>query len=507
VSQFRKVWMSLVLVCAGLTGYWSCSSGGQRGEALARIHCGGCHLFPEPGLLPQRVWEQGVLPHMAARLGVSYRGMDLDSLHSTLDQAVVDAGVFPTVPVVSQQEWENIVAYYLKNAPKELPDTLKKAALQPLPGFQVRTPRQPVTAMVTAVRYDSLHQRIWVGQRSGATLVLDHRLRPLDSLYRSRSPFSDIRARKNEWDLLSMGIMDPNDKSTGDFIRISKEAGRWKAKTLVEGLQRPVHASFMDINEDGREDVVISEYGNYIGRLAWYETTAGDSTRRHLIEDRPGARQTYWHDYNGDGRKDLWVLWAQGDEQIAVYLNNGRGNLIKKVLLRFPPVYGSGYFELADFNGDGHVDILYANGDNADHSHTKKPYHGLRIFMNNGSGVFKESYFYPMPGATQALARDFDQDGDLDIAAIAFFPDFDKTPVESFVYLENQGNGRYLPRTFTDPNRGRWLTMDVADVDRDGDLDILLGSFSLTITPTPKDVKERWNRENKGVVLLENTLR
>jgi hypothetical protein len=464
-------------------------------------------LFPEPSLLPQKVWDEGVLPHMAARLGISYRGMDLDSLQSTNEQQVVDAGVFPVEPVVSQQEWESIVAYYLKNAPDELPDTVRKAALLPLTNFRVRTPRQPVPAMVTAVRYDSLHQQVWAGLRSGVTYVLDKNLRPVDSLFRSRSPFSDIRFRKNEWDLLSMGIMDPNDKSTGDWIRISKKGNQWVAKPLVEGLQRPVHASFADINDDGREDMVVSEYGNYIGRLAWYENLPNDSTRMHIIENQPGARQTYWHDYNGDGRKDLWVLWAQGDEQIAVYLNNGRGNLIKKVLLRFSPVYGSGYFELVDINKDGHMDILYANGDNADHSQTKKPYHGIRIFTNNGSGVFRETFFYPMHGATQALARDFDQDGDLDIAAIAFFPDYDQESAESFVYLENQGNGKYLPRTFSDPNVGRWLTMDVADVDQDGDLDILLGSFSLTITPTPKAIKERWNRENKGVILLENQLR
>ncbi|GAB3170140.1 FG-GAP repeat domain-containing protein [Telluribacter humicola] len=506
--RFSKVWFALVTLSTGAIGYWSCSTGGQQGgEALARTHCGGCHLFPEPSLLPKKVWDEGVLPHMAARLGISYRGLNLDSLHNANEQVVVDAGIFPVEPVVSQKEWESIVAYYLQNAPEKLPDTVRKEAPQLLTGFQVRTTPHPIQAMVTAVRYDSLNQRIWAGLRSGAIYVLDPNLRPVDSLFRSRSPFSDIRFRKNEWDLLGMGIMDPNDKSTGDLFRLSKEEGRWKGKALVEGLRRPVHMSQADINKDGREDVVVSEYGNYVGRLAWYEAMANDSMRMHIIEDRPGARQTYWHDYNGDGRKDLWVLWAQGDEQIAVYLNDDRGNFVKKVLLRFSPVFGSGYFELADFNKDGHMDILYSNGDNADHSHTMKPYHGIRIYLNNGSGVFKESFFYPMHGATQAQARDFDGDGDLDIAAIAFFPNYARQPVESFVYLENQGGGKYQPRTFGDTNLGRWLTMDIADVDRDGDQDILLGSFSLTITPTPKEVKERWNRENKGVVLLENKLR
>ena len=42
--------------------------------------------------------------------------------------------------------------------------------------------------------------------------------------------------------------------------------------------------------------------------------------------------------------------------------------LSSQELLRFQPVYGSSYFEFADFNKDGHKDILYTCGDNADFS-------------------------------------------------------------------------------------------------------------------------------------------
>ncbi len=38
------------------------------------------------------------------------------------------------------------------------------------------------------------------------------------------------------------------------------------------------------------------------------------------------------------------------------------------------------------------------------------------------------------------MARDFDGDGDLDLAVIAFFADYPKQPEEGFVYLENTGN-------------------------------------------------------------------
>src|SRR4029077_15370304 len=139
------------------------------------------------------------------------------------------------------------------------------------------------------------------------------------------------------------------------------------------------------------------------------------------------------------GLPDIWALFAQGDERIILYTNKGDGRFEEKNILSFPAVYGSTYFELDDFNGDGLPDILYTCGDNADFSPVLKPYHGVYIFMNDGNNNFKQKYFFPMYGCFKAIARDFDKDGDLDIAAISFFADYNNHPEESFVYLENKG--------------------------------------------------------------------
>ncbi|MEJ0083183.1 MAG: VCBS repeat-containing protein [Puia sp.] len=77
------------------------------------------------------------------------------------------------------------------------------------------------------------------------------------------------------------------------------------------------------------------------------------------------------------------------------------------------------------------------------------------------------------------MARDFDGDGDLDLAVISFFADYQKQPEEAFVYLENTGDFNFMPHSLLAGQRGRWLTMDVGDLNRDGKPDILLGNFSI----------------------------
>ena len=57
-----------------------------------------------------------------------------------------------------------------------------------------------------------------------------------------------------------------------------------------------------------------------------------------------------------------------------------------------------------------------------------------------------------------AKAVDFDQDGDLDLAVIAYYADFEHAPEKGFVYFENISKEGYKFKAYTlkKAKKGRW---------------------------------------------------
>jgi hypothetical protein len=184
---------------------------------------------------------------------------------------------------------------------------------------------------------------------------------------------------------------------------------------------------------------------------------------------------------NGDGAPNLIALFAQGDERIVMFANDGKGGLggEERVLARFPPVYGSIYFSMRDFNGDGKPDIVYVNGDNFDYSRILKPYHGVHILENDGRNNFRERFFFPVYGAARAEVADFDGDGRPDILVKSNFADFERHPERGLVFLQNVGNYKFMPYDFSAAATSQWNLTAIARLNGDDLPDIIIGAMNL----------------------------
>ncbi len=484
---------------------------GLSSKELAVAYCGACHLFPEPDLLTKEIWLKGIMPNMGARLGIrdsSYNPFEGLSLYES--SKIDRANIYPRTPLISREDMQRIKDFFQNESPENiLPQDLK---IKPdislkhfIPRIQNYNPTGP--ALTTLLKYDSASSLLFIGEASNQLNILDDEL-SLIKTYDIDSPAPYVKVSNTGFYLLTMGIMNPTEMSIGKFYHFETPENKLAdsdstRRILIDNLSRPVHVSFADLNQDNLEDVIICNFGNLLGDLSWYEADKEGKYKKHILKSLPGAIKTEVFDFDRDGLSDIIALMGQGNEGLFVFYNQGKGNFKEDNILRFPPVYGSNSFELVDFNNDGWMDILYTNGDNGDNSFSLKKYHGIRLFINNGENNFEEKYFYPLNGASKAMAHDFDMDGDYDIAAISFFPDYEGAPLEGFIYLENNGLYSFKASTFPEAIEGRWLVMEKGDFDKDNDTDLILGSFIYGVTPVPKDIQNTW-ADKPHVILLEN---
>jgi hypothetical protein len=466
----------------------------EDGGMLAQKYCSSCHLATAPSFLDKETWLKHVLPAMAPRLGIAVYGGD---------QYVNNPGKKTTV---SYDDWLKIVNYYGKTAPVKLPSAKPSSPL--VNDWAVFTLKKPVSqakyvSTTTLVSIDTANQQVFSGDAT--TNEVSQWNQKLNPKVFAKLPSPAVYVTypaKNQNVFTCIGDLMAIDVAEGKVLAFDKKNPA-KADTIATNLPRPVQSISADFNKDGLPDYVVCGFGHNIGSLYWLKQKQNHQFEKINLRDVPGAIQATIGDYNNDGWPDLMCLFAQAQEGIWLFLNDQHGGFTTKNLIRFLPVFGSNSFQIADFNHDGKPDILYTCGDNSDYSKILKPYHGVYIYLNQGNFKFKQSYFYPIDGCTKAIATDFDNDGDLDIATIAFFSDFKNSPAKGFFYFEQDKPLHFIPHAVPVNKQGRWICMDVNDWNHDGKPDIVLGNFSMGFNNIDGFTPD-WNLKQPLIVLENN---
>jgi hypothetical protein len=509
-----------------LTGIISCNrptdatrsdTNEQDGARLAATYCSSCHAFVPPEKLIKSSWKEDVLPSMGNRLGIYKDNKRPANLIERGEggQIVEAANIFPSTPAISTDDWERIVNYYISKAPESIPAGSTTPIPVGLPHFEYKVYKlpspMPLTSFVTILPETSQIAFGTTYGRSYTLNILNADLKNVKSYKMTALPIQFTKIKKDSYSLTTIGKGSfPTDARDGWVSHLHlDELNNLSTETslVLNKLKRPVNIVYKDLNSDGLDDIVACEFGSYTGTLGWYENKK-DKYEFHLLIGKPGATKVVIDDVDADGKPDLIALMAQGDEGIFYFHNNGNGFDPAHSILSFSPLAGSTFFDYIDFNGDGIKDIIYTCGDNADQTPFLKEYHGIYVFLGQPDFTFKQHFFHQLNGAYKAIAKDYDLDGDLDIAAISYFPDYTNAQEEGFIYLQNQGNGKFNVSTFAEVGIGRWIAMDANDYDNDGDVDIVLGS-NVSILPMGDvtGINKRWLKEGVSLVVLENKVK
>ena len=477
----------------------------SKQQKLFTKHCGSCHMLPHPQDITKDLWRSNVLPLMAIRMGIKDDTYErrLSEEEKEVEQ---NAGLIPEQPLISTEDFESIAAYIISLAPDTIPHDLQRLSrTKPLQQFL----RQDVAiegskpSLITALKCDTTSGSLWIANFYNQVINWKWKDGILSGLEVS-SPVVHFSFYKGNIFFTAIGDLLPSELSRGTLGYLN----RGRALPVLSSLHRPVFAQIEDLNDDSTPEIIVSNFGKNLGGLSLFK--GGNNSQpltEQVLMSLPGATKTYIADMNADGRKDILALLAQGDESIYIFYNQGDLKFVPKRILRYPPHYGTSDFLLLDYNKDGRLDIVTAHGDNADYSIMLKPYHGIRISINEGNDVYQEEFFFPIYGVTRLLAEDFDQDGDVDFAANSFYPDYGQLVHESFVYLENNGTSNYNFQAYAHhasvPVKS--LTMEKTDIDGDGDVDIILGNFAFSPVAAPAELERKWKSADYDLIVFLNS--
>ncbi len=240
-----------------------------------------------------------------------------------------------------------------------------------------------------------------------------------------------------------------------------------------------------DINNDGLEDIFFGGAKDFRGQI-FAQTKAGRFEKvENSVFDRTMISEDVdcaLFDANGDGFLDLYVASGGNEFNPAapemndrLYFGDGNfGFTLVRQNLPAGKFESSSVVKPADFDGDGDIDLFV--GIFVKPYFLGEPCNGY-ILENDGSGNFKNVSAEIAPGLeklgmiTDAAWADLDNDGDLDLVVVGKW-----MPVTVFL---NQ-NGRFEMNNEIFPNSGGWWnTIETADFNNDGIVDIAVGNHGL----------------------------
>ncbi len=175
--------------------------------------------------------------------------------------------------------------------------------------------------------------------------------------------FRDILFSNNYIDDLSTVALDVNEDGHVDLITsgwFRQKLDWWENPGTANGTWRdhvietgyPIEFTFLvDLDNDGKADEILPQFGNEKAPLAWYERDHHGGIIKHVVSPRSYGHGIGVGDVNGDGRND--ILTQSGWFEAPPDPRTGEW--------KFHPDWqlgDLGFIHVADVNGDGLPDIV-----------------------------------------------------------------------------------------------------------------------------------------------------
>ncbi|WP_423146172.1 VCBS repeat-containing protein [Rubrolithibacter danxiaensis] len=240
-----------------------------------------------------------------------------------------------------------------------------------------------------------------------------------------------------------------------------------------------------DVNKDGLTDIFISGDQSEPAKIFLQQKDGSFKPVPQNISDEAASTisAAVFFDSDNDGDPDLYM--AKGGYSLfeantpslqdELYLNDGKGNFSRSVTTLPDVSAGSkSCVRPCDYNGDGKID-LFVGARVVPGQYPVIP--DSYLLTNRGNNTFEitPSSFSKVGMVTDAAWTDINKDGKPDLILCGEF-----MPISIFI---NNGS-EFIDSTdtyFTDDNKGLWQTLTIADINNDGEDDIIAGNLGRNI--------------------------
>ncbi len=271
-----------------------------------------------------------------------------------------------------------------------------------------------------------------------------------------------------------------------DFLSTSSTVNDFKRQPLMVTMPSHIGPSMAqaDLNGDGNPEVFIGGTKGTAARIYSFKNGAWEIYRGFRSSSDFTDAVAVFHDFNGDGSPDLFIgsggyhdyLGSDGSLRDRLYLNDGKGVLIAQS--DFPNyTLSTGAAVVLDANGDGFPD-LFVGGKVIPGRYPETP--ESKLLINDGKGKFtdRSSIFLPYQGKigmiTGVVAQDLNGDQKEDLILVGEF----MAPT-ALINIDGSSFEDQSAQYFPDNLSGWWSSLIQADMDGDGDLDLIAGNFGL----------------------------